>query len=172
VIQFPRKRRTREHIIADLSVNHIERHVLLCGHVLERMTHDYGIDLELFTFNKKGEMEEGKILLQLKATDRLQLRGDKATFAFRVERRDLVLWLAQPTPVILIVYNARKNIAYWLYVQSHFRKRKDFNLFKAGKTVTVTFSTANVVCSGAIRKFSHFRDRVLDQIRRIIHDED
>lgn len=26
-----RKRRTREHVIADLSVNHVERLVLLCG---------------------------------------------------------------------------------------------------------------------------------------------
>ncbi len=46
-----RKRRTREHIIADLSVNHVERHVLLAGHVVERFTYDYGIDLEVITFN-------------------------------------------------------------------------------------------------------------------------
>src|SRR5436309_2496106 len=49
---LPRKRRTREHIIADLSVNHVERQALLCGHVVERRVFDYGIDLEMFTFTK------------------------------------------------------------------------------------------------------------------------
>jgi hypothetical protein len=31
-----RKRRTREHVIADLSVNHVERLVLRCGWTVER----------------------------------------------------------------------------------------------------------------------------------------
>jgi hypothetical protein len=43
-----RKRRTRAHVIADRSVNHVERYALICGFVVERMTHDCGIDLELF----------------------------------------------------------------------------------------------------------------------------
>jgi len=46
-----RKRRTREHIIADLGVNHVERHILLCGHTAERVFYDYGYDLALTTFN-------------------------------------------------------------------------------------------------------------------------
>jgi len=39
-----RKRRTREHVIADLSANHVERHVLRSGHTVERLVHDYGIE--------------------------------------------------------------------------------------------------------------------------------
>jgi hypothetical protein len=166
-----RKRRTREHVIADLSVNHVERQALLCGYTIERMTHDYGIDLELFTFNKKGEIEEGKILLQLKASDRLRLRPRQETFTFRIERRDLVLWLAEPMPVIVIVYDARKDVSYWFYVQSHFREREEFSLFRAGKTVTVPVATANVVGPAAIRKFARFRNRVLEQMREVVHDE-
>ena len=38
----PRKRRTREHVIADLAVNHVERQALLCGFTIERVVHDYG----------------------------------------------------------------------------------------------------------------------------------
>jgi hypothetical protein len=167
-----RKRRTREHIIADLSVNHVERHALLCGYAVERLRHDYGIDLEVFTFNRKGEIEEGKILLQLKASDHLRIGYPKATFPFRIERSDLVLWLAQPMPVILIVYDARKEIAYWLYVQSYFAKHKDFNLFAVGKKVTVAIAMANVVQAAAMKKFARFRNRVLDQMRKVIHDED
>src|SRR5437660_1542756 len=38
-----RKRRTREHVIADLSINHVERCVLRCGWTAERTRYDYGI---------------------------------------------------------------------------------------------------------------------------------
>jgi hypothetical protein len=170
--KLPRKRRTREHVIADRGVHHVEGFALLCGFVVERITHDYGIDLELFTFNKRGEIEEGKILLQVKASDHLRIRPNQATIAFRLERRDLVLWLAQPMPVILIVYDARKDKAYWLYVQSHFRRLKEFNLFTAGRSVTVQIPVGNVVATSALRRFARFRDRVLDQMRAVIHDED
>jgi hypothetical protein len=168
----PRKRRTREHIIADLSVNYVERQALLCGYIVDRIVRDYGIDLEVTTFTRKGEIEEGKVLVQLKASDRLRLQPGQETFSFRIERSDLILWLAQPMPMILIVYDARKTAAYWLYIQSYFRKRSGFNLFAAGKTITVQFSTANIVNPAAMRKFARFRDRVLEQINEVTHDED
>jgi hypothetical protein len=170
--RLPRKRRTREHIIADLSANHVELQALRCGYAVERITHDYGIDLALFTFTRKGEFEEGVILLQLKATDRLRLRPGQSAFAFRLERSDLVSWLAQPMPVILIVFDARRTVAYWLYVQRHFQQWKGFNLFAAGKTITVRLATENLLDSQAVRRFGRFRDRVLDQLSEVRHDED
>src|SRR5579862_2502884 len=133
------KRRTRGHVIADLSVNHVERHVLLCGYTVKRPMHDYGIDLEIRTFNRSGEIEHGNILVQLKATDKIKTRPD--WIACRIERADLVYWLAEALPVILIVYDAAHDVAYWLYVQSYFAKVKDFNLFSAGKTITVRVPT-------------------------------
>jgi hypothetical protein len=170
--KLPRKRRTREHVIADRSVNHVERHALFCGFTVERVTHDYGIDLELFTFDRRGKIEEGKVLLQVKASDHLAIRPNQAQFAIRIDRCDLVLWLAQPMPVMLIVYDARKDVAYWLYVQSYFRRLKDFNLFAAGQTVTVHIPVGNLVTTSAMRRFRRFRNRVLEQMRTVIHDED
>ena len=49
-----RKRRTRGHIIADLGVHHLEGHVLRCGYTLERITHDYGLDVVIRTFDARG----------------------------------------------------------------------------------------------------------------------
>jgi hypothetical protein len=46
-----RKTRTREHVIADLSINHVERQLLLCGCSVERVYHDYGYDLTMTSFN-------------------------------------------------------------------------------------------------------------------------
>jgi hypothetical protein len=170
--KWTRKRRTREHIIADLSVHHVEGHVLRCGWVVERMVHDYGIDLELHTFDPSGQVEEGTILLQLKATERLRLRKEATSFPFRVERSDVIHWLAERLPVILIVYDTQKDAAYWLYVQSYFRRLKGFNLFTAGKTITVHLPLANVVTPAAIRRFARFRDLIDAQMREVIHDED
>jgi hypothetical protein len=136
------------------------------------MSHDYGIDLELFTYSRSGETEEGHILLQLKASSRFKIQPGTTSLAFRIERKDLVLWLAQPMPVILIVYAAKANSAYWLYVQSYFAKQKDFNLFAAGQQLTVHVPTLNIVNPAAVRKFGRFRDRVLAQMRELRHDED
>ncbi len=75
-------------------------------------------------------------------------------------------------PVLLILYEARKDTAYWLDVQSYFRRQKDFNLFAAGKTVTVVVPVANVVTPAAVRRFARFRDRILAQLRKVIHAEE
>lgn len=56
-----RKRRTREHILEDLSENHLERNVLLKGHVLRRPERDYGVDVSMFHFADDGTIENGEV---------------------------------------------------------------------------------------------------------------
>lgn len=75
-------------------------------------------------------------------------------------------------PVILVVYDATNDAAFWLYVQSFFTKRKDFNLFTAGRTITVEIPVANVVDVAAMRSFARFRDRMLKQMQGITHEEE
>ena len=99
----PRKRRTREHVIADLSVNYVERHVLLAGHTAPRIVHDYGIDLVISTYTDAGEPEVGLIYSQVKATDKLRKVDEGGFVTCRIERAHLRGWLAETFPVILIV---------------------------------------------------------------------
>ena len=40
----PRKQRTRQHVIADQSVNHVERFIIDEGHTAQRLEKDYGYD--------------------------------------------------------------------------------------------------------------------------------
>jgi hypothetical protein len=54
-----RKRRPRQHVIADLGVNHVERHALQCGYSVERVLRDYGLDLTIYTFDAAGEVQNG-----------------------------------------------------------------------------------------------------------------
>jgi Domain of unknown function (DUF4365) len=113
-----KKKRPRQHIIADLSVNHVERYVLLCGYSVERVEHDYGVDLVIFTYDADGEIENGLIYIQLKATDRLSVLADGSAVVFSLKRADLELWLQEPMPWILIelclfvVYGINREKAY------------------------------------------------------------
>jgi hypothetical protein len=63
------KTRTRQHVIADLSVNYLERFILLSGYTLHRVHFDYGYDLAMTTYNQLGEVQPGLAFFQVKATD-------------------------------------------------------------------------------------------------------
>jgi Domain of unknown function (DUF4365) len=163
-----KKRRPRQHIIADLSVNYVERYVLLCGYSAERVEHDYGIDLVIFTYDANGEIENGQIYVQLKATDKLSRLADDSVIASPLQRSDLQLWLREPMPWILIVYDAQVNLAYWLYVQAFFERQVGVDLAQVGETVTVHLPTSNIVNQEAIRQFARYKEDVLTQIQGVI----
>jgi hypothetical protein len=167
-----KKRRTREHVIADLSANHVERHALLCGFSVERTVHDYGVDLILFTYDQHGETQPGTVFLQLKATERLKVLASGEAIAFRIDRGDLLAWLEETAPVILVVYDARAEVAYWLYVQAYFERQPEFNPVRGGAQVTVRVPRANVVTSAAVRRFATYRDRVHEQAKKAVRHEE
>ena len=166
---MPRKRRTRQHVIAELSANHVERFALLCGFSTERIEHDYGIDLVLFTYNEDGEIENGQVFLQLKATDRLSFLADEQTVAFSAERSHLELWLNEPMPCILVVYDAVSDIAYWQYVQAYFEDMPTFDLDQVGHTIAIHLPKHNVIGQNAIRLFTRYRDAILNQLDGVIN---
>lgn len=115
-----RKRRTRAHVIADLSINFVERCALQCGFAVERFRADYGIDVMLLTYDKKGQWENGAVLMQVKATDHIRRGRTAKEVPFTIKRTDLEWWLNEEQPVMLIVYDARSELAYWLYCSGLF----------------------------------------------------
>lgn len=153
----PRKRRTREHVIADLSVNYVERFALKCGHAVERVMHDYGLDMLVFTYTAAGKAENGLIGLQLKATDSLQLRKDRRAVIVRVERAHLLSWLNEAFPVILIVYDAVRERAYWLYIQGELEGGRVFRMQRKGETISLHLPIRHVVNEAAMRQFVRFK---------------
>jgi hypothetical protein len=167
-----RKRRTREHVLADLSAHHVEGHALRCGYSVERVVHDYGLDLVLFTYDRKGECEPGNVFLQLKATDRLKLVSGGQQIAIRIDRADLLAWLEQTMPVILIIFDGKTERAYWFYVQAYFERQTDFDPARLGEQVTLHVPTANVVDQAALRRFASFRARVCGQARKVVRHEE
>ncbi|MCI0407374.1 MAG: DUF4365 domain-containing protein [Acidobacteria bacterium] len=165
----PRKRRTREHVIADLAVNPAERRVLLCGHTMERRVYDYGIDLVMTTDDRTGEVENGEVLFQVKATNRPKRTADGQALLLRVARADLRAWLGEPMPVILVVYDAQAERAYWLYVQAEFEKQPNVVKAQGPQTMTVRLPRSQRFIPSAVRKFAQYKDQILAQQLRLVH---
>lgn len=161
-----RKRRTREHVIADLSANHVERHALLCGFAVERIRMDYGIDLQIQTFDRRGQVENGLLFFQLKATDRVQLTSGGRAVSCRVERADLAYWLGEALPVILVLYDARAEEAYWLHLQAYFEGPPVFNLSQAGERVTLLIPRENRLDAAAMKLFARRKNAIASQVKR------
>jgi hypothetical protein len=105
-------------VIADLSVNHVERVVLLEGHTVQRIIPDYGYDLSITTCDVDGYVENGLIFLQLKASESLPSVG--SDFVFDASVRDYILWTNERFPVMLILDDAGRERAYWLHIQGYF----------------------------------------------------
>jgi len=161
-----RKRRTREHVIADLSINFVERAALGCGCAVERKRNDYGIDLLIDTFDRRGEVEGGQIQVQVKATDVIASTADGEAVTQRVHVAHLKAWLFEIEPVVIVVYDARADAAYWLDVQEYARA----TALDIGhvKTVTLRVPVTNLWNADAVRQLQAVKNRQLDLYRRLL----
>jgi hypothetical protein len=161
----PGKTRTRGHVLADLSINHVERQVLLCGFSVDRVQHDYGYDLTMATYSAAGEFEPGAVYIQVKATDSLPRLADDRTIAWSVSRRDLKLWLAEAYPVILVVYDGERDRAFWTHIQVYFSGRRISELFAGGETLSVHIPMANRFNARAIRAIARDKNVLQAKLR-------
>ena len=154
-----KKRRTRQHIIEDLGLNHIEKHILVSGNVLRRFAaYDYGYDGMIDTFNEHGEAENLSFKIQLKSTDGIQLSPKREGFIMDLSKRDLELWLKNPQPVLLILYDAQKDKAYFADLQTYFNENR-LLLKDVHKFVRVFLSPKsifnNVALQGLQQKYNY-----------------
>jgi len=166
--EYSKKRRTRSHIIAEFSTNHLEYFVLLCGFSIEHIEKDYGYDLEMYSYNNNGEVENGIVYLQLKSTDNIERYERKEYFSYQVEKAHLEIWLNEPMPVIIVLFDAEKEIAYWTYIQAYFEEKCISLETINQETFTIHFEKKNIVNTKAIMKWKEYKDNVLSQINRYI----
>lgn len=162
---LPGMTRTRGHVLADLSINHVERQVLLCGFSVDRVQHDYGYDLTMATYGAAGEFEPGSVYIQVKATDSLPRLADGRTVAWTVGRRDLKPWLAETYPVILIVYDGGRDRAFWIHVQAYFSGRRTCELFAGGESLSAHIPMASRFNSRAIRAIARDKNALQARLR-------
>lgn len=142
--------------------------MLTCGFAVERIQHDYGLDMILFTYQRTGEIEDGFVNIQLKASDKIKYDKSGAFLSFSVERAHLSHWLDEPFPVLLVIYDSTRDKAYWVYIQRYFESMQDFSLDNVKKTYSIRVPVDQVISEEAIRKFAEFKQLVLNQIDGVI----
>ncbi len=118
-----------------------------------------------------GVIQNGYVALQLKATDSPRLVANASAMAYALDTRDLLHWLNEPWPVILVLYDGRGDRAYWMYLQAYFSRAGAVRPSQSRHSVTVHVPIENVVDPAAMRQFSRYRAAVLHQMRRLIRRE-
>ncbi|RDJ01435.1 DUF4365 domain-containing protein [Rhizobium grahamii] len=116
-----RKKRVRNHVIADMSFHHIAYLVASCGFTAEGFQSDYGYDVSLYTFDAGGEFENGNIFVQLKATEVMAIDPTTGDVSFRIDKRDVEMWEDEIYPVYLVVFDVKLERAHAVYLQKYFQ---------------------------------------------------
>lgn len=161
----PHKRRTRQHVIADLGTHHVEGFILEEGHTVERFHHDYGYDRFMVTYDEDGNIEPGIIRLQVKSTEEAQHSG--ANVIFDLDVRDLNLWLAEITPVVLIVFDVSARRARWIDVRRYFDEDPSRIPGTGAKTIRVRIPARQLWSRKAVRTLRERKQRVV----RVVWEE-
>jgi hypothetical protein len=164
-----RKKRVRKHVIADMSYHHVAYHVVKRGFTTDVEGSDYGYDGSIITFDANGEVENGLIFIQLKATDRIVQARGKGTVQFRVDRRDLDFWEDEIFPVYLIVFDAAAERAYWLYVQKYVQENKISAARLKAQSLTVHIDTTQLVDASSVAAWRGHKEAVIAQIGSVNH---
>ncbi|WP_299287101.1 DUF4365 domain-containing protein [uncultured Mucilaginibacter sp.] len=163
-----RKKRIRNHIIADLSANHVERFALLNGFSVECIVKDYGYDLNIYTYDLNGEFENGNIYIQLKASETPIYVSNKTEISFPVDKRDLRAWFNEPMPVIFIFYDAKKEVAYWIYMQQHLKSLVNFDIKKISNNYSIRIPVINIIDINSFQTFRTYKANTLNEIYSVI----
>ena len=148
-----RKRRTRQHVIEEMGVNFLERQVLRRGHQLQRPSlREYGCDATMFHFAKNGEIEDGEVRFQVKATDTLKIVDSGRSVSCRVEVAHVQYWYWQTPPFVLVQYDAVKERAFWFHLQ-HYVDSQPRLLAPQRKSATLRIPMSNALTIRAVDRF-------------------
>ena len=158
------KLRTRSHIIADMAVLHVQTLAVLCGFTAQRSESNYGYDLNLYTYNEKGEAENDALQLQVKASDDLQTYAlvREHVFSFTVSKRDYQLWCNASFPVFLILYDAQLREAYWLDIHLHAKQVSETK----ERYIRLRVPRNNVLGAGTTIHMRHRKLDIIEELQR------
>jgi hypothetical protein len=107
-----------------------------------------------FTFLRKpGEIENGEVRFQLKATDQLDEEGEFALCP-AIETRHLHYWYweAQRLPFVLVLYDAARHRGYWVDIRRHIDEVLT-GLDPDQKTTTIRIPRSNTISVKSIDQF-------------------
>lgn len=160
-------RRTREHVIAALGRNHVERFFLEKGHVVHRPDEDYGYDLVVITYDEEGFPESNDLRIQLKASDDPRFVEGGSAIACRVEKRHYNLWMEELMPVLLVAYDAREQRTYCVEVREYFAADPSRSPKAGARSITVRIPLANAFGGATVDHARGRKSAILARIREV-----
>lgn len=125
---------------------------------------DYGYDGSITTFDSNGEIENGYVFIQLKATDHLGRLKKAQGLSYTLSKQHIDLWHDEPMPVYLVLFDAINEVGYWLYLQQYFAQLKIDPATITSKSLTVYLDPKNVFDSTTPAKWRDDKLMVLRQI--------
>jgi hypothetical protein len=162
----PGKQRTRRHIIADQSRNHVERFIIDEWHTAQRLEPDYGYDLGLTTYDADGYVEPGAAYLQLKASEALKPSGEN--YVFDLDIRDYNLWSRELQPVFLVLFDASRRRAFWLYIQGYFREDDSRRPKKGAKAIRVRVPARQRINRRAVARMRATKQELISRLKGVL----
>ncbi|HZZ81439.1 MAG TPA: DUF4365 domain-containing protein [Gemmataceae bacterium] len=165
----PRKQRTRQHIIADQSLNYVQRFIIDEGHTSQELTRDYGYDLVMFTYDERGYIEPDFVAIQIKATERLHPSG--SVFVYDLDIRDYNLWMLEKVPVILVLYDAADRRAVWVEIHEYFSADGGRRPKKGARTIRIRVPMNQSLNRRAIAKMRALKPARNIKLMETHHDD-
>ncbi|MGC4038428.1 MAG: DUF4365 domain-containing protein [Chitinophagaceae bacterium] len=152
--------------MAALSVNYVERFALMNGYTAQSVKEDYGYDMSVFTFDSKGEFENGNIYIQLKAKEKPKYIAGKKFLSLSINKKDIDTWYNEPNPVILVLYDVGKDRGHWVYVQQYLGKLPKFDIAKIKPNFTIRIPVTNIINKASLQLFRKYKNNTLKEIAK------
>lgn len=127
--------------------------------------------LFLFTYDENGYVENDSVRIQLKSTDTPRYIRNGSAIALSVECTDLRTWRKELMPVILVLYDAQKEVAYWLHVQDYLKKQR-FDPGTTAKTFNVHFNCTDILDVSAIKRFAQWKNELYARAWKELYGDD
>jgi hypothetical protein len=148
-------KRPRQHTLETLSQQYVKS-VLPAEWVVEGFENDYGLDLQV-EIVRNEQVTGAHFAIQLKSTDRLTIRK-KSYVSHSCETSTLRYFLERPELIVYLVYDAQKQVGYWLWIQDYIRQSLALG-WQNQETVTIRIPKDNIFNKAAVRQLEN---RVLE----------
>jgi hypothetical protein len=119
---------------------------------------------QLFTYDAHGYIESGLVYIQLKATDNIKESVDGNAWDFRMEIAHYNAWTSETLPVFLVLYDAQRQRAYFLYVQRYFEENASRRPRAGAQSVTVHIPKNQRFSRNTVRYMRNRKQAILNQM--------
>lgn len=115
----------------------------------------------MHTSNTDEELEKGYLPVQVKATEMVRRISNEAAIAVTISRRAIEGWLDDVSPVLLVLYDASTEVAYFLLVKNTHVVQQVAK--SSGTTVTLRIAVSDILNASTVKTLHQHKNRVFGE---------